>query len=176
MNREKESQLPMMQVNFIDSICLPIYEVKLHLNNINSKLRYTLDSDMVLISAKSMKNLTNIVFIQQAFAVLSDKLEPLVDGVRANKSQWLELAQNVQNKPNHENSDAKATNINNNSIFNRSAIHNDETNNGSISEIPKIVGKLGRLESHNYFQFKQNGSICDALARDHSTEDEAMDQ
>lgn len=27
MNREKESQLPMMQVNFIDSICLPIYEV-----------------------------------------------------------------------------------------------------------------------------------------------------
>lgn len=27
MNREKESQLPMMQVNFIDTICLPIYEV-----------------------------------------------------------------------------------------------------------------------------------------------------
>lgn len=31
MNREKESQLPMMQVNFIDSICLPIYEVNLHI-------------------------------------------------------------------------------------------------------------------------------------------------
>lgn len=28
MNREKESQLPMMQVNFIDTICLPIYEVR----------------------------------------------------------------------------------------------------------------------------------------------------
>jgi dual 3',5'-cyclic-AMP and -GMP phosphodiesterase 11 len=28
MNREKEDQLPMMQVGFIDSICLPIYEVK----------------------------------------------------------------------------------------------------------------------------------------------------
>jgi len=27
MNREKEDELPMMQVNFIDSICLPIYEV-----------------------------------------------------------------------------------------------------------------------------------------------------
>lgn len=27
MNREKEDQLPMMQVGFIDSICLPIYEV-----------------------------------------------------------------------------------------------------------------------------------------------------
>jgi dual 3',5'-cyclic-AMP and -GMP phosphodiesterase 11 len=27
MNREKEDQLPIMQVGFIDSICLPIYEV-----------------------------------------------------------------------------------------------------------------------------------------------------
>ncbi|MCP6484346.1 3',5'-cyclic nucleotide phosphodiesterase, partial [Klebsiella pneumoniae] len=26
MNREKEDQLPMMQVGFIDSICLPIYQ------------------------------------------------------------------------------------------------------------------------------------------------------
>jgi dual 3',5'-cyclic-AMP and -GMP phosphodiesterase 11 len=31
MNREKEDQLPLMQVGFIDSICLPIYEV-LYLN------------------------------------------------------------------------------------------------------------------------------------------------
>lgn len=28
MNREKESQLPLMQVNFIDTICLPVYEVR----------------------------------------------------------------------------------------------------------------------------------------------------
>lgn len=27
MNRDKEDQLPSMQVGFIDSICLPIYEV-----------------------------------------------------------------------------------------------------------------------------------------------------
>jgi hypothetical protein len=27
MNREKEDQRPLMQVGFIDSICLPIYEV-----------------------------------------------------------------------------------------------------------------------------------------------------
>lgn len=32
MNREKEGQLPMMQVNFIDSICLPIYEVCINVN------------------------------------------------------------------------------------------------------------------------------------------------
>lgn len=53
MNREKKNQLPLMQVEFIDSICLPIYE---------------------------------------SFAVLSDKLEPLVEGVRQNKLHWLELA------------------------------------------------------------------------------------
>lgn len=29
MNREKEAQLPLMQVNFIDSICLPVYEVSI---------------------------------------------------------------------------------------------------------------------------------------------------
>lgn len=29
MNREKEDQLPLMQVGFIDSICLPIYEVSI---------------------------------------------------------------------------------------------------------------------------------------------------
>lgn len=28
MNREKEDQLPLMQIGFIDSICLPIYEVR----------------------------------------------------------------------------------------------------------------------------------------------------
>lgn len=53
MNREKEDQLPLMQVGFIDSICLPIYE---------------------------------------AFAELSDKLEPLVQGVRSNKQHWLDIA------------------------------------------------------------------------------------
>lgn len=34
MNREKEDELPMMQVNFIDSICLPIYEVCFWLNTL----------------------------------------------------------------------------------------------------------------------------------------------
>ncbi|KAK6628218.1 Dual 3',5'-cyclic-AMP and -GMP phosphodiesterase 11 [Polyplax serrata] len=53
MNREKEDQLPLMQVGFIDSICLPIYE---------------------------------------SFAMLSEKLEPLVEGVRRNKEHWLEKA------------------------------------------------------------------------------------
>ncbi|XP_065207520.1 dual 3',5'-cyclic-AMP and -GMP phosphodiesterase 11-like isoform X2 [Planococcus citri] len=53
MNREKEDQLPNMQVGFIDSICLPIY---------------------------------------QAFADLSDKLEPLLEGVKKNREQWQKIA------------------------------------------------------------------------------------
>jgi hypothetical protein len=28
MDREKKDELPMMQVNFIDSICLPLYKVQ----------------------------------------------------------------------------------------------------------------------------------------------------
>ncbi|XP_023290420.1 dual 3',5'-cyclic-AMP and -GMP phosphodiesterase 11 isoform X2 [Orussus abietinus] len=70
MNREKEDQLPMMQVGFIDSICLPIYE---------------------------------------AFALLSDKLEPLVQGVRNNKRQWLMIAEStcpMKNCTNHDRSPA----------------------------------------------------------------------
>ncbi|XP_025837140.1 dual 3',5'-cyclic-AMP and -GMP phosphodiesterase 11 isoform X2 [Agrilus planipennis] len=54
MNREKEDQLPLMQIGFIDSICLPVYE---------------------------------------AFANLSDKLQPLVDGVQQNRAHWLQLAE-----------------------------------------------------------------------------------
>lgn len=38
MNREKEDELPMMQVNFIDSICLPIYEVSIQVVVIQSKI------------------------------------------------------------------------------------------------------------------------------------------
>jgi hypothetical protein len=32
------------------------------------------------------------IFILQSFSVLSDKLEPLVEGVRQNKQHWLEIA------------------------------------------------------------------------------------
>lgn len=34
-----------------------------------------------------------INFSKQAFALLSDKLEPLVEGVRKNKQHWLEIAE-----------------------------------------------------------------------------------
>ncbi|XP_044579332.1 dual 3',5'-cyclic-AMP and -GMP phosphodiesterase 11-like isoform X2 [Cotesia glomerata] len=66
MNREKEDQLPLMQVGFIDSICLPIYE---------------------------------------AFALLSDKLNPLMEGVTENKKKWLELAESTCTSGNCTNHD-----------------------------------------------------------------------
>lgn len=37
-------------------------------------------------------------FSSQAFGKLSDKLEPLAEGVRTNRLHWLDLAQEVQNK------------------------------------------------------------------------------
>ncbi|CAG9827483.1 unnamed protein product [Diabrotica balteata] len=60
MDRTKAEQLPMMQINFIDSICLPIYE---------------------------------------AFADLSDSLHPLLDGVKQNRTHWLEEAQRAHLVP-----------------------------------------------------------------------------
>ncbi|XP_055635245.1 dual 3',5'-cyclic-AMP and -GMP phosphodiesterase 11-like isoform X2 [Toxorhynchites rutilus septentrionalis] len=79
MDREKEDQLPMMQVGFIDSICLPIYE---------------------------------------AFASLSDKLEPLVEGVRTNKKHWIDLAQSSEAKFVNNNNDATSQNNNSQSSNN----------------------------------------------------------
>ncbi|KAI4499692.1 hypothetical protein M0802_005262 [Mischocyttarus mexicanus] len=70
MNREKEDQLPIMQVGFIDSICLPIYE---------------------------------------AFALLSEKLEPLVEGVRNNKRHWIEIAESKCPSENCTNHDRTST-------------------------------------------------------------------
>ncbi|GIY28841.1 dual 3',5'-cyclic-AMP and -GMP phosphodiesterase 11 [Caerostris darwini] len=57
MNRDKRDKLPLMQVGFIDSICLPIYE---------------------------------------AFAMISNKLTPLLNGVKENRAQWLKLAEEKQ--------------------------------------------------------------------------------
>lgn len=66
------------------------------------------------------------------------------------------------------NDDKSAKMINNNNIYNRSGINADESTNGIINnDIPKIVGKLGLLESPNYF--KQNGSICHTIAREYGT-------
>ncbi|GAB6024627.1 hypothetical protein CHUAL_009771 [Chamberlinius hualienensis] len=64
MDRDKKDQLPSMQVNFIDSICLPLYE---------------------------------------AFARLSPKLTPLLEGVQANRQNWQTLAEERNGRKEGEN-------------------------------------------------------------------------
>ena len=59
MNRDKQDRLPMMQVDFIDAICLPVYE--------------------------SMR-------------LLSPALQPMLDGCKANKIEWVKLAQAEQKR------------------------------------------------------------------------------
>lgn len=127
--------------------------------------------------------------------MLSDKLNPLVEGVRDNKVHWLQLAQNAQNNPNHASIGSsggggggvstgvtQSVSMNNNNIHNNNNNSDDsktkgqkiECNGGIITDsnqIPKIVGKLGRLDSQIFYQ-KQNGSMNES--REHS--DEAMDQ
>ena len=54
MNREKKDKLPAMQVDFIDSICSPVYK---------------------------------------AFASMSDRLEPMIEGCDKNRVKWTELSE-----------------------------------------------------------------------------------
>lgn len=106
MNREKEDQLPMMQVGFIDSICLPIYEVS------------------ELYPIKSSINWITVIIVDryiQAFALLSDKLDPLVEGVRSNKQHWIEIAESSNECTNH------CTNHDRSSIESPSSISNSNS-------------------------------------------------
>jgi len=73
MNREKKDQLPAMQVGFIDSICLPVYDVRSH----------------YFVCLKFISQV--IIHVLQAFANLTEKLTPLLDGVNANREQWQKL-------------------------------------------------------------------------------------
>lgn len=123
-----------------------------------------------------------------------------MNGVHQNKEHWLELAQNVQNRsgscnsgtntsgasitlvPNSKNDNDNDNNLNNNNMIvnnNRSAALTNEDNiisNGTNSEIPKIVGKIGRLSSQNIFAPKQNGINCETFSAARDLKQEAMDQ
>lgn len=96
------------------------------------------------------------MFVFQAFSTLSDKLNPLVNGVRQNKNYWLELSNSRRN--NSQNSTSTVTTPTNN---NNNTLASDENNVASndISLDTKIVGKLANVETH-IIKFNQlNGSI-----------------
>lgn len=66
MNREKEDQLPMMQVGFIDSICLPIYEVIfLNTNNLANT-----QTKMIFYIKLGSANFFNLNFVTGLFNTL----------------------------------------------------------------------------------------------------------
>ena len=80
-----------------------------------------------------------------------------------------------------DNDDDEDNNLNNNNTIvnnNRSPSLTNDDNiicNGTNNEIPKIVGKIGRLSSQNIFSTKQNGVNCESFSpRDLAQE--AMDQ
>lgn len=48
-----------------------------------------------------------IFYLLQAFADLSDKLEPLVEGVKKNREHWMQIAKEGFNKNHVENENDK---------------------------------------------------------------------
>lgn len=72
MDRAKKDDLPKMQVDFIDAICLPVYQVS------NCASQYYCYHG------------------NQAFAKLSSPLTPLLEGVENNRHNWL-LQQQANN-------------------------------------------------------------------------------
>ncbi|XP_065355555.1 dual 3',5'-cyclic-AMP and -GMP phosphodiesterase 11 isoform X3 [Calliphora vicina] len=120
MNREKEDELPMMQVGFIDSICLPIYE---------------------------------------AFSQLSDKLEPLVEGVRDNRQHWISLAEGVETKQNKKSNGIVRTKNNRNS-------HTKSILNTPDATVTPNSDLKNELEA-------ENDNEDDAIELDQTTENDA---
>lgn len=168
MNREKEDQLPMMQVGFIDSICLPIYEVCLIYETIEI---------LIII------NLHFPFIPPQAFADLSKELKPLLNGVQENKKQWLELAQTAQETiKNRKNSNVSLRSLpaikmdsngslNNNNNYKITNGNNSDdssnTSNESNTLVSKIVGKFpldsngtnSLFSTPTFMKQQQNGII-----------------
>ncbi|XP_052867591.1 dual 3',5'-cyclic-AMP and -GMP phosphodiesterase 11 isoform X2 [Anopheles cruzii] len=119
MNREKEDQLPMMQVGFIDSICIPIYEA---FGTLSDKLTPLIDG--VLENKKHW-----IELAQNA------------KDVYANNNNTSETTNNNNNHcTNHdeakENEDKPGSHLG-------SPTSSQETNNSCSNITEKIVGRLG---------------------------------
>lgn len=89
----------------------------------------------------------NVEIFFQAFAELSKDLKPLLDGVKENKKQWLELAQTAQETiKNRKNSLRSLSNggMNNNNNYSYNNNNGDEISNTSNENtlMSKIVGKF----------------------------------
>lgn len=97
----------MMQVGFIDSICLPIYEVRVA-HDTDRQIQRVFSFFFFFFYSKHL-----LAHFRQAFAQLSDKLVPLVDGVRENKRHWLEIGESkceTENCTNHDRTSSASDN------------------------------------------------------------------
>lgn len=110
------------------------------------------------------------MFYFQAFAILSDKLAPLRDGVLANYKQWKRLSKEAEEAAKlngaqmNTSDEGEATNNNNNNCSEKGA-QSEECSNGTvINDIPKVVGKLGRIEQNMFI--KTNGAITGTFGFD----------
>ena len=66
MDRAKKDDLPRMQVDFIDSVCLPVYKVSSDVHTV------------VIIT----------ISLSQAFANISSPLTALLEGAENNRNNW----------------------------------------------------------------------------------------
>lgn len=80
MNRNKIDQLPQMQIQFIQSVCLPLYEVCLNLHNIFLRIK-------ILILSKI-----------KGFALCNPLLQVLVDECENNVKEWQKLIKSNANR------------------------------------------------------------------------------
>lgn len=96
---------------------------------------------------QSQSQIFHVEIFLQAFAELSKDLKPLLDGVKENKKQWLELAQTAQETiKNRKNSLRSLSNggMNNNNNYSYNNNNGDEISNTSNENtlMSKIVGKF----------------------------------
>ncbi|XP_063703128.1 dual 3',5'-cyclic-AMP and -GMP phosphodiesterase 11 isoform X2 [Culicoides brevitarsis] len=155
MNREKEDQLPMMQVNFIDSICLPVYEAFADLSDTLTPL--------VECVRDNRKH-----WIELAQETQQRKIER-DNGTTTDQTKISASATTMSTNNNN-------TSCNSNSIA-PNTYDDVSTSNSDVSISSKIVGKLPQDATQqilctNYL--KHNGSWCST--DNNKEQNQVMDQ
>ncbi|KAG5674252.1 hypothetical protein PVAND_004232 [Polypedilum vanderplanki] len=186
MNREKEDQLPMMQVGFIDSICLPIYEA---FADLSKELKPLVEG--VKDNKKHWLELAQTA--QETIKNRKNSLKSLSNG-SINNNYYTNVNNSIENTKNNNNN----TSLNNNNNNNNNNSSGDELNNTSNSndslKMSKIVGKfplditgitsVNSIFAPTYIKPSQNGYInsykASSIVRYDSwmkkDEEEVMDQ
>lgn len=84
MDREKKDELPRMQVNFINVICLPLYEASEPWKVI------------IKFTRQRTRKICYYRFWRQVLAEAFPWMQPLYDGTLENRNHWQDLAEKVE--------------------------------------------------------------------------------